>query len=300
VPHDAANIALLDEQNVVHFERVRGYEKLGLHNFVSTFAAPLERFPNWVKVYETRQPLIITDTLKYAEWVRTPESAWICSFACAPIVTKDKVIGLLNLDSGTSGFFNTEHAERLMIFANQAAVAIEKARLFSETQRLAITDGLTGIYNRRHVLDLLEMEIERAQRYQRPLSTILFDIDHFKEVNDRFGHPAGDLVLCKLIELCRRSLRTNDSLGRYGGEEFLIIAPETNLQDALEIAERLRKQVEDLQIPTEKGVVNLTISLGAAAFSPGSKSTLEDLITRTDDALYTAKRLGRNSVSGLE
>ena len=181
--------------------------------------------------------------------------------------------------------------------ATQAAIAVDNARLFTETQRLAITDGLTDVFNRRYLLELAEKEMERSRRHGRYLSAILFDLDHFKEVNDRFGHPMGDLVLKKITQLCRSSIRTTDLLGRYGGEEFLIIASETGQEQAIEIAERFRKRVEDFSLTTEAGILKLTISLGVGTFQPGSDQALDDLIKSTDNALYVAKALGRNCVS---
>lgn len=299
VPHDAANIALLDAQNTVHFKRGRGYQEYDLHEYILSFETPLESFPTWRKAYHSRQPQIIPDTRECPDWIMNDKIAWIRSYACAPIVVKSQVIGFLNLDSATAGFFEPKHADRLKAFATQAAIAIENANLFRETQRLAITDDLTGVFNRRYLLELARKELERARRYQHPLSLILFDLDHFKQINDRFGHPMGDITLQKIAHLCRLTIRATDIFGRYGGEEFLIITPETGFQEAMEVAERFRKQVEKFAIETERGTIRLTISLGIATLKAGTQMSLEELITKTDDALYAAKAQGRNRVSGF-
>lgn len=164
---------------------------------------------------------------------------------------------------------------------------IEKA----EVQRQAETDRLTGIYNRRYFERNLEHEVERARRYGTPLSLIIFDVDHFKELNDRLGHLAGDRVLVNLARECERNLRASDVFCRYGGEEFAIIAPETTGHAARLLAQRIRESVAAMRIEGSKGIV--TISLGIAAWGDGF-STGEDLIAAADKALYRAKNEGRN------
>ena len=213
------------------------------------------------------------------------------------MIVRDKVIGVISAQSQKIDAFGKDQIRLLETIATQAAIAVDNARLFTETQRLAITDGLTDVFNRRYLLELAENELERSRRHGRYLSAILFDLDHFKEVNDRFGHPIGDLALKKIAELCRSSIRSTDLLGRYGGEEFLIIASETGQEQAIEIAERFRKRVEEFSLITDQGTLKLTISLGVGTFQPGSDQTLDDLIKHTDNALYAAKALGRNCVS---
>jgi diguanylate cyclase (GGDEF)-like protein len=148
------------------------------------------------------------------------------------------------------------------------------------------------------VLKLAEIEYERVRRYRRPLSAVIIDIDHFKRINDTFGHPVGDQALVALANCCRANLRTVDILGRYGGEEFLILLPETQHHRALEAAERIRKQVEAMVLPAAKGPLKLTISAGVATLDLNSPETWEELIKTADDALYGAKAAGRNRVQG--
>jgi diguanylate cyclase (GGDEF)-like protein len=208
------------------------------------------------------------------------------------------VIGILDVASDRPDAFNEKHAVFLSAFANQAALAIQNARLFSEVSRMAITDELTGLFNRRHLFQLAEKEFDRAKRYERTLSLIMLDIDNFKEFNDTYGHLAGDQVMRALGICCRKSLRRSDIVGRYGGEEFMFVLPETTLDQAKTYADRLRQRIADLQIPTPKGDLSITVSLGFASLDSASHQELENLISAADAAMYAAKAAGRNCVSG--
>ncbi len=166
-------------------------------------------------------------------------------------------------------------------------------------RHLAITDSLTRVFNRRHFFALAQTELDRARRYNRDLSVILLDIDHFKNVNDSFGHLVGDQVLETLASYCKSNLRSFDVIGRYGGEEFIILLPETSLKRAAQIAERLRKQALEIHIQTSRGTPAITISLGVAGIQPGQTATLDQLISTADQALYRAKAEGRDQVFAL-
>jgi diguanylate cyclase (GGDEF)-like protein len=298
VPHDAAYIALPNGDGNIHVRRARGYKERGLEELLLSLHVPVDFFPLWSRVYQSCEPLAVTDTQEDAVWSNLPELSWVRSSACAPILTKGEFVGFLNLDSARPGAFTEVELERLRTFADYAAVAIEKARLFEKTQNLAITDELTGLFNRRQVLKLAEIEYERVRRYHRPLSAVMIDIDHFKRINDTYGHPVGDQALIALANCCRANLRTVDILGRYGGEEFLILLPETQHDKALEAAERIRKQVEAMVLPAAKGPLKLTISAGVATLDLEAPVSLDELIKNADDALYGAKAAGRNRVQG--
>lgn len=177
----------------------------------------------------------------------------------------------------------------------QAGVAIQNARLYEEVQRLAGTDELTGLHNRRYFFELAEHEFDRAQRYARPLSAIMIDIDHFKQVNDTYGHAVGDQVLRAVAERCRCNLREVDVLGRYGGEEFVVLLPETELEAARQAAERLRRQVGQTSISTDQAPVTITLSLGVATLG-AECADLAGLLECADQMLYAAKQAGRNRV----
>lgn len=174
----------------------------------------------------------------------------------------------------------------------------ERVRLYREIQRLANQDPLTSSFNRRHFLTLAEQELQRAIRYRRPLSLIFLDIDHFKKFNDQYGHQVGDQLLCALVNLCKGYLRSIDIFGRYGGEEFLVLLPETGTDGALQAAERLRIEINHLTIKTTEGKLSITVSMGTASLDSNfdQTQTLDVLIKRADQALYMAKSAGRNCV----
>lgn len=171
----------------------------------------------------------------------------------------------------------------------------ERKRLESDLKQMATTDGLTGAYNRRFFVEICHQEILRAERRLRPIAIVLMDIDHFKRVNDRFGHTAGDEVLRQLVETGRKTLRSEDVLGRLGGDEFAVLLPGTTLEQAARVAERLRSTYEQLKVPARSGTVRFTVSCGVAEWQPHFQ-TVEDLLQRADCALYKAKNAGRNCV----
>jgi len=165
-----------------------------------------------------------------------------------------------------------------------------------ELERLSQVDVLTGLANRRYFMVLAEQELARATRYRDPLSVFMMDIDHFKVVNDTYGHQTGDLVLKQLGSLCREALREIDRVGRIGGEEFAVILPHTDGARALEVAERLRQIVADTAVALEHGLpLHITLSIGVTTLA-GSGTNLDTLLGQADSALYEAKRSGRNRV----
>jgi len=171
---------------------------------------------------------------------------------------------------------------------------LEKSK--EKLQRLSITDPLTGVYNRRFLYNFLKKEFERAKRYNLSLSCLMVDIDHFKNLNDTYGHRAGDLMLKKLTAFLKKKLRKIDLVARYGGEEFVIVLPETPLKMALVGAERMRKGVEEeMQVSINGESIRITISIGVSSFTQQEKDE-ESLIRKADEALYRAKKWGRNRV----
>jgi two-component system, cell cycle response regulator len=160
--------------------------------------------------------------------------------------------------------------------------------------QMTITDGLTGVCNRKQLDNLLSSDLAHAQRHARPLSIVMLDIDHFKRINDQFGHLAGDTVLRSMAGILQKRLRTHDRLGRYGGEEFCLILPETPLDKAVQLAEELRALVASSEFSTDAHKVNVTLSLGVATYAPGMTAT--QLYQRADELLYAAKHAGRNQV----
>ena len=171
----------------------------------------------------------------------------------------------------------------------------ERKQMEAELRRLATTDALTGIFNRRHFMATATVEADRARRHHRPLVGLMLDIDHFKRINDTYGHPVGDVAIKAMAAACAEAIRTVDTLGRLGGEEFAIVLPDTELDAALVVAERIRVAVSQISIPTEKGVVCFTTSIGVAQWT-GDDASAEALLSRADAALYAAKTGGRNKV----
>ncbi|HLW74258.1 MAG TPA: diguanylate cyclase [Gammaproteobacteria bacterium] len=180
--------------------------------------------------------------------------------------------------------------------AKQVSVALDNAQLIKDLENLATTDGLTRLANRRHFMERAESEFERSQRYKRDLSVFLLDADHFKTINDTHGHETGDRVLRLLAAACRESMRHLDVIGRYGGEELVVLLPETSAALAFEAAERLRKRIEELRIPVQDGDIRVAVSIGVATADAATES-VASLINQADRALYEAKRGGRNRVS---
>lgn len=162
--------------------------------------------------------------------------------------------------------------------------------------KCASHDGLTGVYNRRTFDIILADEFDRASRYGRELSLLVMDIDHFKQVNDTYGHVAGDQILIEFAQEISKQLRGVDLLARYGGEEFVVILPETSMEMALLIAERIRKSIEEQQYQANDDIIRITTSAGVCSY-PDQANTAEELIHHADSALYEAKQTGRNRVS---
>lgn len=173
----------------------------------------------------------------------------------------------------------------------------ERKKLEHDLEHQARTDFLTGIPNRRHFLDLADLELARARRYGRPFSVLMLDLDLFKSVNDRYGHRVGDLALQKVVEVCRQALREVDVIGRLGGEEFGIMLPETDAEQAMQVADRVRQSIAAASVPLPQGgSVCITTSIGVATYTEADPD-FDGVLTRADRALYEAKRTGRDRVS---
>ena len=212
-----------------------------------------------------------------------------------PLIVETEVIGGLSLIWRAAEAYDERLLTLLEQVADAVALAVEKDRLFKSVQNLAITDELTGLFNRRRLMEQARLELERAIRFERSVSFVMLDIDYFKRVNDTYGHLVGDEVLRALADLIRENVREIDVVGRYGGEEFAVLMPETVLEEAHAVAERLRLETERMQVATEAAEIAVTISLGVAT-TLGQVIDLDTLITDADNALYTAKDAGRNCV----
>lgn len=212
-----------------------------------------------------------------------------------PLKSQNKVIGMLNVE----GLDDAVVLEKFLIVSKQFSLEIEKARLYEAVQELAITDGVTGIFVRRYFLEMLKEEFERSLRHKFKLSFLMVDLDYFKECNDRFGHLIGDIVLKEVSKVLRQNIREIDLIGRYGGEEFSLLLPETDKTNAKLVAERLREAVANQDFRAYDEVIKMTISVGISTF-PDDAKTITELIEFADKALYEAKAQGRNKVVGFE
>lgn len=210
-----------------------------------------------------------------------------------PIIYSDKVLGGLCLYHIEPEKFETSRIFNIIL--EELKILMRIRWLYSETKFLTITDGLTGLYNRRYFQQALDREFARAKRYSGDLSIAMFDIDHFKQLNDTYGHQFGDKVLVEITRIIKYSLRRTDYITRYGGEEFVVILPETTLERTIIPIERLRKRIEQEDFKYGDTSVRVTVSIGISNITP-NVPTEKDLIKRADIALYTAKENGRNRV----
>jgi diguanylate cyclase (GGDEF)-like protein len=211
----------------------------------------------------------------------------------APIALRDRVLGVLFLqECNEERDWNIDDVLLIGSLADNLSVAIENAELHQEREKQAVTDGLTGIANRRSFNEMLLREFERAKRYEQPLSLIIIDLDHLKKINDAHGHQAGDEAIRSIGITLRQSSRSVDLPARYGGEEFCLLLPNTDIEMAEQLAERLRRLINEVTLP---GVGNISASIGVATY-PTHADDPDLLVKRSDEALYVAKQSGRNQV----
>ena len=251
-----------------------------------------------------RRPLIIQDA-----W-QEPENPWspsqgasgelnqVRSIIIAPLLLGERVLGALALNASRPNIFSITNLRLLVSFAATTTAAIQNAMLHAEVKELAVNDPLTGQYNRRAFFDLGKIEMERFLRFGNSLVAVMMDMDNFKEINDTFGHATGDQILRMLAERCRDNLRDTDLFGRYGGDEFAILLPNTDLNTASAIARRILDLITQQPLLTEQGPVEVSISMGVAQAEKGDRE-LTDLLKSADHALYQAKSSGKNRVKVL-
>jgi diguanylate cyclase (GGDEF)-like protein len=295
VPADVAAVVLVDEDDpsrahvarVVAAPEVKAAERLEGLGF-----AVGEGLVGSAMARDASLPLAEVDPARTPVFGSTSLRG-LASLKVVPVKAGTAVLGALVLGARRRGAYPREVVLQLEVVAMQAGQSIERARLFDRTERLATTDGLTGLTNHRTMQERLEEHLALAQRYGKRVSMLLCDVDHFKSVNDTYGHPVGDEVLRAVARTLVKEARGTDVVARYGGEEFAIIMSETDVGGATVIAERIRDRVSRLVHQTPQGPLRVTISLGTATFPDDARSKAE-LIERTDACLYHAKRHGRN------
>ena len=209
---------------------------------------------------------------------------------------RNKVIGVLLVSGYQTPVFMRRTQEILNMAQNQITIVVDNARLYEAARRLAITDGLTKLYNHRFFQELFEREFRRSERYSTVFSLIMLDIDHFKKINDTYGHLCGDEILRGLAELIKDCLRSIDTVARYGGEEFAILLPETGGAEAVKTAERIRCMVEEHTFSGNDEGLKTTVSLGVATYPSPGVHQRSDVLAKADAAMYEAKEGGRNRV----
>ncbi|MEM9492579.1 MAG: sensor domain-containing diguanylate cyclase, partial [Myxococcota bacterium] len=217
------------------------------------------------------------------------------SLLVLPLLSGDTAVGTFMLAAAQRQRFGKDVREMLGVIASQVAVAIQNGLMYEKMETMATTDGLTGLTNHRTFQERFAELLDRSERHSREAAILLCDVDHFKKVNDNYGHPVGDEVLRQVARVLRGAVRKVDIPARYGGEEFAVVLEECNLAGANQLAERIRADVAGLVIDSDKGTFQITMSIGIATF-PIDGRTRADLIEHADHALYHAKETGRNRV----
>ncbi len=259
------------------------------------------------KIVRTCKPLMFNNTaemdssnIQFEVYGSAVEEDLTQSIIAVPMLLHGEIYGMVSAQSFKVDAYDHDDLYLLEVLGSHAAIAIENAKLFDSIHKLADTDPLTGLLNRRRFFELAEAEFSRVEASNIPFSVIMLDVDDFKQYNDRHGHKVGDEVLVRVTNACKSSLRTDDIFGRLGGEEFAVAMPETKLNDALEVAERLRRVVQEMEFPANgskpTNALSITVSVGVAEYNNSCK-TFDALLERADKAMYKSKNSGRNQVN---
>lgn len=291
---DVSSIILIGDRGMLS-----GIGRSGFSGFQKKMASlknlSINDFQTLRTMKRTESPLLIPDIALYPAWSSLAGDTQTHSYLGCPIKIKGKVAGFLSLENVKPGFFTREHVEKLQSFVDLAATAIENAHLQQEAQKMAISDELTALFNRRGLMDLGRREIDRARRFDHPLSVAIMDLDNFKSINDTYGHIAGDQMLNQVADCCRSGFREIDIIARYGGDEIVVLLIENNLDQAYQIANRFRESIAARVFKTDAGNLSTTISIGVAELTK-EMDNLTELIDTADRALYMAKEAGRNRI----
>ncbi len=251
-------------------------------------------FDHWV--IKNRRQLIVMDSRQDFRFDANAaaKNEQVRSLIAAPLNQEGKAMGTLRINSTKINTFTHDDLRLLDTIAVLTASALSNAMMYSQTEELAIKDSLTGLYVRRYFFDRLREEHRRALMTKRPISVIMCDLDHFKQCNDRYGHGVGDLMLVEFAKILAK-FSESAIVGRYGGEEFIAMLPETDKKEAFRLAEALRIKVEQTPIVVRRESIQMTVSIGIASL-PEDTFSVDELIQKADNALYDAKRKGRNRV----
>ncbi len=273
----------------------------------STIKLELKKYPEIKKALATKNIIFIKDALNdplMKDVKRFIEPLGICSIVVIPIIFRHEVIGTLFLrTSRTKHNFTDKDLRLCNSIAAASTNAVYNAFLYErlesdklKLEKYATKDFLTGIYNIRYFYERLREEFSRAKRYEMPLACLMFDIDHFKKVNDTYGHRVGDLVLKELAQCIKKHTRNIDVFARYGGEEFIMLLPQTSVQGAVNNADRIRKVIQSFKFKSLQNKRGITVSVGVACYPNKKIKVCDDIITLADNALLAAKKSGRNRI----
>ena len=295
IPSEAWSMLMVDEEKQeLAFELALGAKG----KEVSAFRIKMgEGIAGWVA--QTGKPTIVNDTQKdprFAPRFDTKTQFNTRSILCAPLISRGRTIGVVEIINKLGGRFTQSDLEVLLTLVEPCAIAIENAILFQRTEQLTITDDLTKLFNSRYLNLYISREIKRCKRHGIPLSVIFLDLDGFKGINDQFGHLAGSGTLAEVGSILALAVRESDILARYGGDEFVVVLPETPASGALVIAERLRKAIEEHGFLQGQGLsARISASFGIASY-PDHALTPEGLIQKADQAMYRVKERDKNGI----
>jgi len=287
-------LLLDDKKQELHFQIAIGRDANKIRDFRIKIG---EGLAGWVA--KTGEAAIVNDVTKDVRFSKSIDGLIhpnIKTVVCVPLKSKDRTLGVIELINCFEDRFPSEDLSMLTSLADYAAIAIENATYVKRIQELTITDDATRLYNARHLQFVLDTELYRSRRYGYALSVVFLDLDHFKQVNDSHGHLAGSRLLWLVGDLLRSHLRLIDTAFRYGGDEFVLVLPQTSKEQARQVVERLRAMVAERSFVADEGVeARVTASFGIATF-PEDGDTKKDLFARADEAMYAAKSGGRNAV----
>jgi len=295
IPSEAWSMLMVDEQKQeLTFELALGEKGKD----VSSFRVKIgEGIAGWVA--QTGKPAIVNDTSRDPRFAGKFDSKTqfrTRSILCAPLISRGRTIGVVQVLNKLDGKFNQSDLEILLTLVEPCAIALENAILFQRTEQLTITDDLTKLFNSRYLNVYIGREIKRCKRHGIPLSVIFLDLDGFKGVNDAHGHLAGSRTLAEVGAILVEAVRESDILARYGGDEFVVVLPETPPSGALVIAERIRKAIESHHFLQDQGLdARISASFGIASY-PDHALTPEGLIQKADQAMYRVKERDKNGI----
>lgn len=296
---DAWAVLLLDEEsNELVFKSIEGRKKKNFHQMRVKLG---EGIAGWVA--KEKVPVIVPDVSRDTRFSCKTDKVItdrVSSLLCVPIISKDRTIGVIEMvNKKRTKPFSKEDLDFMLKLVDHAALAIERATLYQKMAELVITDDLTKLFNTRYLHRSLDTEIYRCDRYKTSLSLIFMDVDHFKLINDTHGHLVGSKLLVEIAQLLLKHLRSADIVARYGGDEYVIVLPQTSPEAATKIAERLRKNIEQNVFLKKDGYfIKVTASFGVASY-PESAKTKEELLRLADEAMYRVKNTTRNGVFAI-